>query len=452
MVHRDIKPANLIVTAKEKEVKILDFGLVRGVGVQSGTRQTKLQTFMGTPEYVAPEQAGDARNADIRADIYSLGCTLYFLLAGRPPFKKDTIYNTIMAQVLDEPQPLTDLRKDIPAELWAVVAKMMAKKPAERYQTPIEVAKALQPIGTGPAKAKRKNAGLAEAGLKRVPNSSSPPIPPPLAVPVPQAISPEIDRSPFDDLVEASPSIPMPASKKVKRGRAMFVALALVLLAPLGVWLAVVMLRVETSNGTLIVEMNDDEVEARIKNGKLILSGPDGSRYTLTPNERRKDLKTGSYTIRVEGADGLVLDTPKFTLKKGGEVKVRVTLAPNPVVKKGPPGTPVAPKTGDIITNSIGMKLVRISAGTFMMGSPADEKDRGSEEEQHEVEITKAFWMGIHEVTQKQFKEVMGYNPSHFSKDGEGKSGLEYNYGKPAGGKEKVPVDTSDFPVENVSH
>ena len=140
MVHRDIKPANLMVTAKEKEVKLLDFGLVRGPRQQGDQNQTQLQAFMGTPEYVAPEQATDARNADIRADIYSLGCTLYFLLAGRPPFQKDTILNTIMAQVQDEARPLPELRAEVPAGLWTVVAKMLAKKPAERYQTPTAVA------------------------------------------------------------------------------------------------------------------------------------------------------------------------------------------------------------------------------------------------------------------------------------------------------------------------
>jgi serine/threonine protein kinase len=85
LVHRDIKPANLMLTTKTKEVKILDFGLAR-ISMDQGGGQTKYQTFMGTPEYVAPEQANDARSADIRADIYSLGCTLYHLLAGKPPF------------------------------------------------------------------------------------------------------------------------------------------------------------------------------------------------------------------------------------------------------------------------------------------------------------------------------------------------------------------------------
>jgi formylglycine-generating enzyme required for sulfatase activity len=99
------------------------------------------------------------------------------------------------------------------------------------------------------------------------------------------------------------------------------------------------------------------------------------------------------------------------------------------------------------------MKLVRIPRGTFQMGSPADEKDRYRNEEQHTVEISKDFWLGIHEVTQKQFKTVLGYNPSYFSTDGEGKTGLTYyDYNEPAGGKDKVAgKNTDDFPVENVS-
>src|SRR5204862_3966373 len=94
MVHRDIKPANLMITT-EKAVKLLDFGLARGPREQTKGDQTKVQTFMGTPEFVSPEQATNAREADIRSDVYSLGCTLYFLLAGRPPFQCHAPLNTL---------------------------------------------------------------------------------------------------------------------------------------------------------------------------------------------------------------------------------------------------------------------------------------------------------------------------------------------------------------------
>jgi formylglycine-generating enzyme required for sulfatase activity len=124
------------------------------------------------------------------------------------------------------------------------------------------------------------------------------------------------------------------------------------------------------------------------------------------------------------------------------------------------------------VKNSIGMKLVRIPAGKFMMGSTKAEQDEAitdyekifgeadetvvgwyrAEGPRHDVEITKAFWLGVHEVTQRQFKDVMGYNPSHFSSDGEGKPGEEYKHAKPAGGRSKVSgEETDDFPVENVS-
>jgi formylglycine-generating enzyme required for sulfatase activity len=105
------------------------------------------------------------------------------------------------------------------------------------------------------------------------------------------------------------------------------------------------------------------------------------------------------------------------------------------------------------IINSIGMKLVLIPAGKFTMGSPKEEKDRSRfDEEQHEVELTKPYYLGVYEVTQGQFKKVMGYNPSFFSTDGQRKKGVEYERGGPAGGKQKVKgLDTSDFPVENVS-
>jgi formylglycine-generating enzyme required for sulfatase activity len=96
------------------------------------------------------------------------------------------------------------------------------------------------------------------------------------------------------------------------------------------------------------------------------------------------------------------------------------------------------------------MKLARIPAGKFRMGSPWDERFRDYEETQHDVEITKDFWMGVHEVTQKQFKAVMGYNPSSFAHDGQRRPGASY-MAEPGGRRAAVPVDTGDFPVENVA-
>jgi uncharacterized protein (TIGR03067 family) len=155
LVHRDIKPANLMRTP-QGQVKVLDFGLARFAfdgspdATSSGTPPsgllTQVGTVMGTPDYIAPEQATDAHAADIRADIYSLGCTLYDLLAGHAPFPEGTAVDKVLAHAQAQPRPLTALRKDVPAALARVVEKMMAKDPARRYQTPAEVAVALAPF------------------------------------------------------------------------------------------------------------------------------------------------------------------------------------------------------------------------------------------------------------------------------------------------------------------
>ena len=146
LVHRDIKPHNLLRTSKGV-VKVLDMGLARlrqtseGVAVTKGLTQEG--ACMGTPSYMAPEQALDSRKADIRADVYSLGCTLYFLLTGRPPFEGMTAAEVLVKHQLVEVEAAETLRPEVPALVASVLRRMLAKKPEDRFQTPEEVAAAL---------------------------------------------------------------------------------------------------------------------------------------------------------------------------------------------------------------------------------------------------------------------------------------------------------------------
>jgi tRNA A-37 threonylcarbamoyl transferase component Bud32 len=147
LVHRDVKPSNLLLTANGASVKILDMGLALrseppAGGEASGT-MTREGEVMGTLDFLSPEQARESHTVDIRSDLYSLGCTFYYLLSGRVPFPGGTLMDKLLRHKFDEPRPVEELRPEVPPAVAAVVRKLMAKKPEDRFQTPAEVAAAL---------------------------------------------------------------------------------------------------------------------------------------------------------------------------------------------------------------------------------------------------------------------------------------------------------------------
>jgi serine/threonine protein kinase len=180
LVHRDIKPSNLLLD-RTGMVKILDLGLARFFHDETDDLSKRYSGGpVGTMDYMAPEQALNSHLADIRSDIYSLGATFYFLLAGHSPFQDGNALQKLIRHQFAPPQPIREIRPDVPEELDAIVGRMMAKDPAARYQTPAEVAEALVPwIQT--------------------------PVPPPPAEEMPALVSPGRGKS------EAAPGSGLPA-------------------------------------------------------------------------------------------------------------------------------------------------------------------------------------------------------------------------------------------------
>lgn len=157
MVHRDMKPSNLMLVPPPKgdtlnsTVKILDIGLGRELFDEASpvTKDLHLTTegaLLGTPDYLSPEQARDARSSDIRGDIYSLGCVLYHLLAGRPPFADKNVMALMVQHATAPVPPLRELVPDVPPALAAAVEKLLAKKAEDRPQTPAEAVELIAPF------------------------------------------------------------------------------------------------------------------------------------------------------------------------------------------------------------------------------------------------------------------------------------------------------------------
>jgi serine/threonine-protein kinase len=162
-VHRDVKPSNIVVAGERylpqatepAVVKILDLGLARAIDPDDMVAPdlTRDHTVVGTPDYMAPEQAKNSKQVDPRADLYSLGCALYFLLTGRVPFPVESVIEKILAHQSELPPPLQALRPDVPAAVAEIVARLLAKRPEDRIQSAGELAALLAPHARYPADA-----------------------------------------------------------------------------------------------------------------------------------------------------------------------------------------------------------------------------------------------------------------------------------------------------------
>lgn len=289
MVHRDIKPGNLMMVSGQsvvsgerqrttdsgqRTVKILDFGLARFASEsleQFGSGSTSVGVILGTPDYMAPEQARNAHSADIRSDIYSLGCSLHFLLTGQTLYPgTGSVIEKALAHIERTPEPLAKFRQDIPPGLQAVLNRMTAKRPEDRYATPQEVADALAPFGA--------TAGL----LARIPE----------------------------------PATHQPLTAGIKRVLAATGLVGVVLLMA-------VIVHVITDKGELRIESNVDDLailvqqdgspfrRINVSSGTTVARWPAGD-YTLELPSDRSDVWLSQNRLRIKRADKLAVEVRKL--------------------------------------------------------------------------------------------------------------------------------------------
>jgi hypothetical protein len=446
MVHRDIKPHNLILArdGKKHVVKILDFGLAKATSEKKlATDLTGEGRMLGTPDTMAPEQIQDAATADIRADIYSLGCTLYYFLTGATPFNASSLYGLLQAHQTQEAKSVNLVRPEVPVELGAIVAKMMAKDPAKRYQKPIEVAQALAPYfakgGIKAPAAPAVSVGEAVKATLAASKRAETIVPLPLATPVPR---PTMAGSPFSLPPEAEEPKRTPKKAKAKAPRRvkplLFAAVAVgVVFLGLLILASGIILRVPTKDGILVVEVDEPNPDVYVDGEKVTVTWAKGGK------KAEISIKPGTRKVEVK-KDGFTVTGGEVELKEGGSriLSARFERIPPPGQgdkvkgKEEPPKVDVAVGSPPTLnqtnarevqqawaaklklsvetTNKIGMKLRLIPPGDG---------------------VATAFYLGKYEVTQGEWQQVMGYNPSAFGPTNPKVAGL----------------DTSKFPVEQVS-
>jgi serine/threonine-protein kinase len=361
IVHRDIKPGNLLLD-KKGTVKILDMGLARIAGPEAALggpeRLTTSGQVMGTCDYMAPEQAIDTHAADHRSDIYSLGCTLYRLLTGQPPYQGETLMMILLAHQQAPIPSLCEARPEVPEELDAVYQRMLAKQPEDRQQSMVEVVAELETVLaalTGqslPAAAKSESSSMALA----------------------QSLA---------FLQEDRPASAASRPRKVAAAERTQAYAAK---------------KGADDTGTHV--LGKARGAARLRQRPLLLAGIGGGLLLLgallavalwrgPSGPVSRDLK--SHISSLESAPPPPAIAPFDAAKaKGHQAAWAKHL-----------GLPVE------ITNPIGMELVLIPPGEFPMGSPdLDQLAQSDEKPQHRVRIIRPFYMGKYEVTWGQWSAL----------------------------------------------
>ena len=355
VIHRDIKPANLLLDTKGN-VKILDMGLAKISNKENEETLSMLTgttAIMGTVDFMSPEQGTSSRDVDGRSDIYSLGATLFYLLTKKVMYEGDTAFAKVIAHSESPIPSLKVIRPDIPDNLDLIYTKMVAKKVEDRYQSMLELIEKLKAIEKGSA----STGNLTE--LSTI-NSL---------------------RDEFGEM-----GVNRVSSKKV----------------------------VQSSKSNKTVRKKDYKFALIATGIGVVLSGIVALAFILG----RSSNSQSKVALKSNSANGKVEVGTSNGSAEGMPVKGNLLVAPFSEAKAKEKQNELAKslqkevEEKEDLGKGIKLEMVLIPAGKFMMGSPASEKGHRPDEKQHEVTLTKSYYIGKYEVTQEQWEGVMGNNPS----------------------------------------